>query len=186
MASLNLISVKSGTSRHSRRTGSTSGLASFSVREEGSGHYGKSSKYLLSKIRIATWNVATLKKRSNEVVETLSRRYIDICGIQKHRGSIAWSNSPLDRKKLKVVQAFYCPNNGLIRYLKLSVYLSYCFKVDYWWGCIFLLIYICSSIWSIRDRTILQTTVSKMPVSESLIIVGDWNWHVGKIGIWLS
>ena len=120
------------------------------------------------------------------MVETLSRRYIDICGIQKHRGSVAWSNSPLDRKKLKVVQAFYCLNNGLIRYLKLSVYLSYCFKVDNWWGYIFLLFYICSSIWSIRDRTILQTTVSKMPVSESLIIVGDWNWHVCKIGIWLS
>ena len=27
----------------------------------------------------------------------------------------------------------------------------------------------------------LQTTVSKMPVSESLIIVGDWNWHVDKL-----
>ena len=92
MASLNSISVKSGISRRARRTGSTSGLASFSVREAGSGHYGESSKHLSSsKIRIATWNVGTLKKRSNEVVETLSRRHIDICGIQEHR----WSGSLL-------------------------------------------------------------------------------------------
>ena len=91
MASLNSISVKSGFSRRSRRTGSTSDLASISVREAGSGHYGKSSKHLSSKIRIATWNVGTLKKRSNEVVETLSRRHIDICGFQEHR----WSGSLL-------------------------------------------------------------------------------------------
>ena len=27
----------------------------------------------------------------------------------------------------------------------------------------------------------LQTTVSKIPFSESFIIVGDWNGHVGKL-----
>ena len=97
MASPNSISVRSGSSRRSRRIGNTSGLTLFSVGEAGSGHYGKSSKHILSKIRIATFG--TLKKRGNEVVETLSRRHIDICGIQEHR----WSGSLLPNQTCLVI-----------------------------------------------------------------------------------
>ena len=90
MASLNSFSVKSSTSRRYRRTGNASSFASFPVREVGSSLYGKSSKHL-NKFRTATWNVGTLKRRSNEVIETLSRRRIDVCGVQEHR----WSGSLL-------------------------------------------------------------------------------------------
>ena len=34
-------------------------------------------------IRIASWNVGTMKGRSLEVVETLERRNIDICCVQE-------------------------------------------------------------------------------------------------------
>ena len=36
-------------------------------------------------IRIATLNVGTTKGRSNEIVEMLSRRLIDICCVQESR-----------------------------------------------------------------------------------------------------
>ena len=36
-------------------------------------------------LRIASWNVGSLKGRSNEVVETLTRRNIDICCLQETR-----------------------------------------------------------------------------------------------------
>ena len=46
-----------------------------------------------TKLRVATWNVGTLKSRSAEVIETLSRRRVDICGVQEHRwkGGLATS-----------------------------------------------------------------------------------------------
>ena len=36
-------------------------------------------------LRIGSWNVGTLKGRSNEIVEVISRRNIDICCIQEVR-----------------------------------------------------------------------------------------------------
>ena len=38
-----------------------------------------------SKFRVSTWNVGTLRGRSGEVVETLSRRNIDVCCVQEIR-----------------------------------------------------------------------------------------------------
>ena len=64
-----------------RQVGSASGLADSRVREAGSGHCDKSSKHP-TKFRDATWNVGTLKSRSVEVVETLSRRRVDLCGVR--------------------------------------------------------------------------------------------------------
>jgi len=44
-----------------------------------------SSEILHQPFRIATWNVGSLKGRSSEVVETLTRRGIDICCLQETR-----------------------------------------------------------------------------------------------------
>ena len=72
-----------------RNADNVSILASPRVWEEGSGHCGKSYKpSVSSKIRVATWNVGTLKTRSAEVLETLSRRKLDICGVQEHRWKV--------------------------------------------------------------------------------------------------
>ena len=50
----------------------------------GGGHCGKSSKHL-SYFRLCTLNLNTLKERVCEVVETLSRRKVDLCCIQETR-----------------------------------------------------------------------------------------------------
>ena len=55
-----------------------SGLAPSQVWGAGSGHWGKSSKHLRN-FRVGTLNVNTLKGRVCEVVETLSRRKVDLC-----------------------------------------------------------------------------------------------------------
>ena len=54
------------------------------VREAGSSHCGKPSKHS-TKLRAATWNEGNLKSRSIELVEKLSRRSVDVCGVQEHR-----------------------------------------------------------------------------------------------------
>ena len=65
-----------------------SGLAPSQVWGAGSGHCGKSSKHLRN-FRVGTLNVNTLKGRVCEVVETLSRRKVDLCCVQetRYRGS---------------------------------------------------------------------------------------------------
>ena len=50
--------------------------------EAGSGHCGESSKHP-RKFRVGTLNVNTLRGRVCEVVETLSRRKVDVCCIQE-------------------------------------------------------------------------------------------------------
>ena len=73
--------------RPGRRTGSASGLADSRVREAGSGRAGKSSKHpnKLTKFRVGSVNVNTLRGRRCEVVEMLSRRSIDVCAVQETR-----------------------------------------------------------------------------------------------------
>ena len=73
-----------GASRHQSSVGNISGLASCQVWEAGSGHCGESSQHL-RKLRVGTFNVNTLRGRVCEVVETLSRRKVDVCCIQETR-----------------------------------------------------------------------------------------------------
>ena len=73
-----------GANRHKSSVGDVSGLASCQVWEAGSGHCGESSKHL-RKFRVGTLNVNTLRGRECEVVETLSRRKVDVCCIQETR-----------------------------------------------------------------------------------------------------
>ena len=40
---------------------------------------------LLLKLKVATWNVGTMRGKGSEIVETLSRRHIDICCVQETR-----------------------------------------------------------------------------------------------------
>ena len=60
-----------------------SSLARSKVWGAGSGHCGKSSKHLRN-FRVGTLNVNTLKGRVCEVVETLSRRKVDLCCVQEN------------------------------------------------------------------------------------------------------
>ena len=91
------------------QVGSASGLADSRVREAGSGHCSKSSKHP-TKFRAATWNVGTLKSRSGEVVEKLSRRRVDLCGVQEHRwaGCLATNQASLIKGKDSTFKFFWC------------------------------------------------------------------------------
>ena len=84
MASTTVESEIDGANRHKSSVGNASGLASCQVWEAGSGHCGESSKHL-RKFRVGTLNVNTLRERVCEVVETLSRRKVDVCCIQETR-----------------------------------------------------------------------------------------------------
>ena len=84
MANTTVESEIGGASRHKSSVGNVSSLASYQVWEAGSGHCGKSSKHL-RKFRVGTLNVNTLRGRVCKVVETLSRRKVDVCCIQDTR-----------------------------------------------------------------------------------------------------
>ena len=75
MARRKIGSELGGANRHS--VGNVSGLASCQVWEAGLGHCGESSKHLRN-FRVGTLNVNTLRGRVCEVVETLSRRKVDV------------------------------------------------------------------------------------------------------------
>ena len=83
MASRKIGSELGGANRHQSSVGNVSGLTSCQVWEAGSGHCDESSKHL----RVRTFNVNTLRGRVCEVVETLSRRKVDVCCIQETRYS---------------------------------------------------------------------------------------------------
>ena len=84
MASRKIGSELGCANRHQSSVGNVPGLASCQVWEPGLGHCGKSSKHL-RKFRVGTLNVNTLRGRVCEVVETLSRRKVDVCCIQETR-----------------------------------------------------------------------------------------------------
>ena len=77
-----------------------SGLAPSQVWGAGLGHCGKSSKHLRN-FRVGTLNVNTLKGRVCEMVETLSRRKVDLCCVQETRYP-GWSLPYNNGQRLKV------------------------------------------------------------------------------------
>ena len=183
-----------------RQVGSASGLADSRMREAGSGHCGKSSKHP-TKFRAATWNVVTLKSRSVEVVETLSRRRVDLCGVQEHRwaGSLAANQTRLIKGKDSTFKFFWCGKErgqgGACSLL-----------AEKWMDKVFDVLRISDRIILIRlvigkvvftflsvyapqaglqeaekDRFYdqFQNVMARIPASEVLIPLGDWNGHVG-------
>ena len=81
MASRKIGSELGGANRHQSSVGNISGLASCQVWEAGSSHCGESSEHL-RKFRVG---MNTLRGRVCKVVETLSRRKVDVCCIQETR-----------------------------------------------------------------------------------------------------
>ena len=79
---------KPGSASGSNATGSVSGLADLRVRgSAGSGQHGKSYERP-EHFRIGSINVGTMRGKANEVVETISRRKIDLCCLQE----TSWRN----------------------------------------------------------------------------------------------
>ena len=110
MASLQTDSAIDGASRRRRRAGKVPGLASSREWEAVSGSNHASPR---TKLRAATWNVGTLSHRSAEIVETLTRRGVDFCGIQEHRwkGGLAPNQARLLKGKDSISSSFSAPRS---------------------------------------------------------------------------
>ena len=162
---------------------------------------GESSKHP-TKFRVATWNVGTLKGRGGEVVETLTRRGVDLCAVQEHRwaGSTLASQSRQIQGKNSTYKFFWCGNSsglggaGVLiaekwvdkvvgverisdRIILIRVRLG---KATF----TFISVYApqCGLPEAVKDSFYdqLQSLVAKIPASETLIPLGDWNGHVGS------
>lgn len=186
-------------------------MADSRVREAGSGHCGKSSEHPEKekeekrrgeeRFRVGTWNVGTLKRRSSEVIETLTRRRIDLCGIQEHRwsGGLAANQTRTLTGKDSRYKFFWCGNKeglGGAGFLLAEKWIDKVFDVQRISDRILLLrlvvgsaVFTFLSVYApqtgrpeadkVRFYDELQCTVTKIPSSEILIPVGDFNGHVG-------
>ncbi|XP_056003432.1 uncharacterized protein LOC125662874 [Ostrea edulis] len=162
-----------GADRLQRSVGNVSGLAPSQVWGAGSGHCGKSSK-CLKRFRVGSLNVNTLRGRVCEVMETLSRRRIDVGCVQEtgYRGGQCRTIKGKDSK----YKLFWSGNdNGMAG---MGVFLA-----EEWIEKVF-------EVQRVSDRIILVKLVVgqrvlmtvKIPASDFLIPYGDWNDHVGSIG----
>ncbi|RUS72507.1 hypothetical protein EGW08_019735 [Elysia chlorotica] len=187
-------------SEHHSSVGSASGLASCKVWGAGSGQCGKSSKHLF-KFRLGTLNVNTLRGRVCEVVETSSRRKVDICCIQetRYRGGgcrtikgkntrykLYWSGNDKGTAGVGVLVAekwiekvFEVQRISSDRIILVKLIVGRCV-------CTILSVYapqsgLCEEI---KDQFFdqLRAVTVKIPGSEILILCGDWNGHVGSVG----
>ena len=205
MANLNSEKAIGGASSHPwRNSGSVSGMASSRAWEAGSSLRGglctplamskqtkkiKKLKKITTNIRVATWDFGSLNKRNAEVVETLSMRQVDICGVQEHMftGSLEPKQVRTLTNKDWKFKFFFCARTGImlsenwadkvievqrisdrIILLKLITFLSaYAPQVGR------------TGPDKERFYDQLQCPVAKVPATEILIRVGDWNGHVG-------
>ena len=195
MEVLKQVSSTGGASGCSRLSGTTSGLANSRVREAGSGHRGKSNKH--PKFRVATLNVGTLRRRGPEVVETLTRRRVDLCAIQEHRWRGA--SARLIKGKDSVYKFFWSGNpegQGGVGILLAERWIKNVFEVQRINDRIILLrliigkkVYTFFSVYAPQVGLSegkkeqfydsLQFHMSSIPASEVVVPLGDWNGHVG-------
>lgn len=181
-------------------------MADSRVREAGSGHRGKSCEHP-TKFRAATWNVGTLKKRGSEVVETLTRRRVDLCGVQEHRwaGGLTANQTRQIKGKDSIYKFYWAGNQkgqGGAGILLAEKWVEKVFEVQRISDRIILLrlvigkvVFAFISVYAPqvgraeaekeRFYDQLQSAVAKIPASEVLIPVGDWNGHV-VLRAWVS
>ena len=187
-----------GANRHQSSTGNISGLASCQVWEAGSGHCGESSKHL-RKFRVGTFTVNTLRGRVCEVVETLSRRKVDVCCIQvilDHGGNCQAIQGKDTRYK------FYWSGNDKgtdgVRVFVAKEWIEKVFEVQRVSDRIILVKLIVGqhvvtilceypTEWSsdeVKDLYFdqLGAVTARIPGSKFLILCGDWNGHVHRAG----
>ena len=185
--------------QHQSSVGDVSGLASCQVWEAGSGHCGESSKHL-RKFRVGTLNVNTLRGRVCEVVETLSRRKVDVCCIQetRYRGG----NCRIIKGKDNRYKLYWSGNDKGTAGVGLFVaeeWIEKVFEVQRVSDRILLVklivgqlvvtllsVYAPQSGLSDVDKDLffdqLRAVTARIPRSQLLIPCGDWNGHVGRAG----
>ena len=171
------------------------GLASSGVREAGSVRVGKTYKH--PRFRVATLNVGSLKGRGPEVVETLTRRHVDLCAIQEHnwRGASAraikgkdtvykffWSGSPEGRGGVGFLLASEWSKH-VMEVKRVSDRIIFLRLVIGSKAFTFVSVYAPQSGLNETEKEkfydTLQFHIANVPASEVLIPLGDWNGHVG-------
>ncbi len=180
---------------------SVPGLAGSRVRSAGSFHGGKSCKH--SKwLRIGTLNIGTLKGKTSEVVETVTRRRIDLCCLQETRwkGGLVPTQNRMLTGKDSCYKLFWAGNkegSGGVGILLAERWVPNVFEVARVSDRIILLklaigtdIYTFLSVYApqvgLSDASKdnfyddLRQVVAKLPPSEIPILLGDWNGHVGS------
>ena len=187
----------SGGAGNHRVVGSVSGLAARGRGASGSGPSGESSECPKS-FRVGTLNVGTMRRKSNEVVETVSRRRVDLCCLQETR----WKRECVKQivgkdSRFKLFWSGNDKGTGGVGIL----------LAEEWWENIFEVVRVSDRIILIRmtiGKTVfvfvcvyapqanlsdiekdrfyqeLQSTVAKIPASEQLLVCGDWNGHLGS------
>ena len=151
---------------------------------------------------LASLNVGTLKKRSSEVVETLTRGRVDTCSVQEHRwaGGIEANQTRLMKGKNSNYKFYWCGSRmGLgVGLLLAEKWIEKVFDVQRVSDRILLLCLVIDKtvfafisvyapqvgrpdIEKEQFYDLLQEIVSKVPNSEVLIPIGDWNSHVGRV-----
>ena len=182
-----------GANRHQSSVGNVSGLASCQVWEAGSGHCGESNKHL-RKFRVGTLNVNTLRGRVCEVVETLSRRKVDVCCIQETRyrsGNCRsqWQGHQVQALLVRKWQR-HCRCRSVCgrRMDRESFWGSENLRQNYHSlpACGYLPVCALQSGLSDEVKDLffdqLRAVTARIPASEFLIPCGDWNGHVGHAG----
>ena len=146
--------------------------------------------------------MGTLKKRSSEVLETFTGRRVDICSVQEHRwaGGIETNQNRLMKGKNSNYKFYWCGNRlglGGVGLLLAEKWIEKVFDVQRVSDRILLLrLVIDKTVFAFifvyapqvvrpdvekkQFYDLLQEIVSKVPNSEVLIPIGDWNGHVGR------
>ena len=166
----------------------------------GSGHKAKRD-VRHPRLRVASLNVGTLSDREGEVVETLTRRGIDLCCLQETRltGGIEANQARPIVGKDSVYQLYWCGNArglGGVGILLAEKWTDKVFEVKRFNDRVMLLKLIVGnavvtfiSVYAPQaglpeavkaqfyDQ--LQAVCMNIPSTEVLICLGDWNGHVG-------
>ncbi|XP_014670792.1 PREDICTED: uncharacterized protein LOC106811605 [Priapulus caudatus] len=150
--------------------------------------------------RIGSLNVGTLRGRASEVVETLSRRKVDICCLQetRYRGGQCRIFKGKNTK-YKCYWSGKDKGTGGVGVLLAEEWIGNVFEVRRVSDRIILLrLVVGSSVLTflsvyapqvglsdvVKDQFYdqLRATAAKVPASELLVPCGDWNGHVGRDG----
>lgn len=188
--------IRPGGAGNHRVAGSVSGLAARGRGAAGSGPSGESRDRPQS-FRVGTLNVGTMRGKASEVVETMTRRRVDLCCLQETR----WKTGGVRRIEGKDsrYKFFWSGNDkstggvGVLlaekwwekvfevlrvsdRILLLKMIIG---KVVFTFVCVYAPQVGLSDAEKDSFYQKLQCVVAKVPSSEQFIICGDWNGHIG-------
>ena len=149
-------------------------------------------------LKIASWNIGTMRGRSSEIVETITRRNVDLCCVQevRRRGASAryitgkdsrykffWVGNDQGTSGVGVLLAekwvdkVYDIKRESARSMLIKLLLG---------EAVLMVLSVYAPQTGLEESTkdvfydSLQTVISELPDKEIVIPCGDWNGHVGQ------